>query len=412
MNYIKFIRRLNTKDAVIIGLGSMIGAGIFTVAGPAVFVAGSGLLISVFLAGIIAFLNALSMAQLASLYPHSGGVYLYAQKQLGDLWGFLAGWGFIIGKIASCTAMALTFGLYAAPNYPRITAISMIILLSLINYFGIKKTAFVTKILLFIVLFSLAVVLFSAFAGGTINISRIIHPLEKGGLAGIFQATGLMFFAFAGYARIATLGEEVLSPEKTIPKAIFISLGITLGLYILLMAFTLLSLETEKIALSKTPLALVVESSRYFVLAPIVRLGASFASLSVLLSLMAGIGRTIFAMASNNDLPAWFSTIHPKYHVPYRAELSLCLIICLLLIFTDIRSVIGFSSFAILFYYTLANISAWKLHPSERKIPRWTSLLGAFACLAIAAHLPLNSIFIGLIIFGVGLVFYLYLRKI
>lgn len=405
-DFTRLARRLNTKDAVVLGLGSMIGAGIFAAAGPATAAAGSGILIGVLIAGFIAYLNATTMAQLAALYPESGGTYVYGQKQLGRIWGFLAGWGFVIGKLASCTAMALTFAFYAAPDYAKPLAVASVLILTLVNYLGVKKTAFVTKILVSIVLVSLMIVAFAALSGGAADTSRLSGWTDRGGIAGILQSAGIMFFAFAGYARIATLGEEVISPQKTIPRAILIALGITLVFYISIITITVLSVDIENLAHAKAPLVLAVESGTYSYLAPVVRIGACFASLGVLLSLMAGISRTTFAMAANQDIPHWFSAVHPIHRVPHRAELAVGLIIASVVGVADLRSAIGFSSFAILVYYAIANIASWTLKPEQRRFPRWMSAAGAVSCAVVAINLPLISVVGGILLFGLGLLIY------
>lgn len=402
----RLARRLDTKDAVVLGLGSMIGAGIFAAAGPAAAAAGSGILIGVIIAGLIAYLNATTMAQLAAIYPESGGTYVYGQKRLGKIWGFLAGWGFVIGKLASCTAMALTFAFYAAPSFAKPLAIGAVLLLTFVNYLGVRKTAFVTKILVCVVLASLGLVAIVSLGGGSADISRLSGWTDRGGVTGILQSAGIMFFAFAGYARIATLGEEVISPQKTIPRAILIALAITLLVYISIITITVLCVDIAELANAKAPLVLAVESGAFSYLSPVVRIGACFASLGVLLSLMAGISRTTFAMAANRDLPQWFSAVHPVHKVPHRAELAVGIIIALVVGVADLRSAIGFSSFAILVYYAIANVAAWTLKPEQRRWPRWMSVAGVFFCGIVAINLPLMSVVGGIVLFGLGLLIY------
>ncbi len=135
----RLARRLGTRDAVVIGLGSMIGAGVFAAIGPAAAVAGGGLLIGLALAAVVAYCNATSSAQLAALYPASGGTYVYGRKRLGHLWGFLAGWGFVIGKTASCAAMALTFGSYVAPDLARPLGIGAVVALTAVQFRYIER---------------------------------------------------------------------------------------------------------------------------------------------------------------------------------------------------------------------------------------------------------------------------------
>lgn len=399
-------RRLNTTDAVVLGLGSMIGAGIFAAAGPAAAAAGNGLLIGVVLAGAIAFLNAITMAQLAAIYPESGGTYVYGGRRLGPFWGFLAGWGFVIGKLASCTAMALTFAFYVSPAHARPLAVAAVLGLTMINSRGIRKTSLATKILVAVVLAALSVVCGAALAGGGARFSRITSLSLDHGLHGVLQAGGMMFFAFAGYARIATLGEEVLEPRKTIPRAILLALGLTLLIYLVVMATAVLCVDVTDLARSKSPLALAVESGAYAALSPIVRIGAGVACLGVLLSLMAGISRTVFAMAANGDLPRRFSVVHPELRIPLRAELAVGAVVALIVGLADLRSAIGFSSFAILSYYAIANVAAWRLRPEERRWPRALAAAGFGACAVVALSLPPESVFGGLLLFAVGSVFY------
>ncbi len=407
----RLARRLGTLDAVVIGLGSMIGAGIFVAAGPAANAAGSGIIAGVLIAGVIAFLNAMTMAQLAAVYPESGGTYIYGRKLLGHYWGFMAGWGFVIGKLASCTAMALSFAYYTSAAYPKALAAGSVIFLTLVNSFGVKKTATLTKVLVTLVIFSLIVAVFATLFGGSAHFARLGGWTDRGGVSGILQAAGMMFFAFAGYARVATLGEEIINPRKTIPRAMIISLSITLLIYIIVITAVVMSMEMSLLVTSKAPVALAIESGSLNFLSPIVKVGACFASLSVLLSLLAGISRTIFAMAVNSDLPKKLGSIHPTYKIPHHAEITVGLIVATIVLFADIRSAIGFSSFAILIYYAIANASAWMLPVTERIWPRWTSGLGLVVCLIIALSLPINSIMGGVVLFVIGSTYHHFVIK-
>lgn len=407
----RLARHLNTFDAVLIGLGAMIGAGIFAAAGPAAQVAGTGLLIAVILAGLLAFLNASSMAQLAALYPESGGAYVYGKKRLGNFYGFLAGWSFVVGKLASCAAMALTFAHYAAPNYAKPLAASAVVILSAVNYLGIKKTALATKILVGLAILSLSIVIFASLTGGAADATRLHGWFERGGVLGILEATGMMFFAFAGYARIATLGEEVRHPSVTIPRAIVIALSITLFVYFLVVTTLLLTVDIDQLASSRAPLALAVESGSFSFLSPVVRIGACIAAAGVLLSLLAGVSRTVFAMAANKDLPAALAAVHSTYKVPHRAELSVGVLVITCIILADIRTAIGFSSFAILLYYAIANAAAFTLTTKQRLWPRWMTALGFVSCILIAFSLPIATIVVGLILILCGSAFYFVRRS-
>jgi APA family basic amino acid/polyamine antiporter len=386
----RLARRLGTGDAVAIGLGSMIGAGVFAALAPAARVAGNGLLIGLGIAAIVAYANATSSAELAALYPESGGAYVYGRKRLGNFWGFVAGWGFVVGKLASCAAMALTFASYAAPSLARPLAALAVVASTAVNYFGVQKTALLTKILVTLVLASLGAVVAACWLGGSADVDRL-WPVRGATPYGVLQAGGFLFFAFAGYARIATLGEEVAAPERTIPRAIPVALGVTLVVYLVVALSALAAVGAPVLAASPAPLATVVETGGLAWFSPAVRLGAAIASLGVLLSLIAGVSRTTFAMAGNRDLPAWLSAVHPRFRVPHRAELAVGAIVASIVAIADVRSAIGFSSFAVLTYYAVANAAAWTLEPEERRWPRWLSAVGFLGCLVLVSTLPLAS---------------------
>jgi APA family basic amino acid/polyamine antiporter len=396
-------------DAVIIGLASMIGAGVFAAIGPAAEAAGSGLLIGLAVAAVVAYCNATSSAQLAALYPSSGGTYVYGRERLGHLWGYLAGWAFVVGKTASCAAMALTFGAYAAPDWARPLAVGAVVALTVVTLLGVTKTAWVTRVIVTIVLASLATVVVGAISAdpSTGNIGS----LTEGGLHGILQSAGLLFFAFAGYARIATLGEEVIDPARTIPRAIPIALGITLVVYATVATTALLAVGPEALAASTAPLVTVVEAGALTWAAPIVRVGAAVASLGVLLSLLAGVGRTTFAMASERDLPPVLAAVEPRHRVPRTAQLVIAAAVIAVVLAADVRGAIGFSSFAVLFYYAVANASAWTLAGTERRWPRAFCAIGLVGCAALSLSLPATSVLVGAGVVGLGAVAWTISRK-
>jgi APA family basic amino acid/polyamine antiporter len=397
----RLARRLGTGDAVVIGLGAMIGAGVFAAFGPAARAAGNGLLLGLAIAAVVAYCNATSSAQLAAIYPEAGGAYVYGRKRLGEIWGFLAGWGFVIGKLASCAAMAMTFGSYAAPSLARPLAGGAVVVLTALNYFGVQKTAAATRIVVAVVLAVLAVVVAAIWLGGSVEPARL-WPLRALSAYGVLQSAGLLFFAFAGYARVATLGEEVVEPARTIPRAIPIALAITLVVYAAVALSALAGAGAGALAGSATPLATAVEAGRLAWLAPAVRIGAAVASLGVLLSLIVGVSRTIFAMAANGDLPPFFSAVHPRHRVPHRAELAAGAIVATVTAVADLRSAIGFSSFAVLAYYAIANAAAWTLAPEQRRWPRTLAGGGVLGCLALAVTLPSSSAVAGAAVLGAG----------
>ena len=381
------------------GLGSMLGAGVFAAVAPAAEAAGSGLLIGLVIAAAVAFCNATSSAQLAAASPTSGGTYVYGRERLGPFWGYVAGWGFVVGKTASCAAVALTFGSYTAPDLARPLAVAAVVVLTAANYRGINKTAAVARILVAAVLLALAVVVIAALGGGRSRLDNL-GPVTSAG--GVLRSAGLLFFAFAGYARIATLGEEVVDPERTIPRAIPAALGAALGVYAAVSASALLALGPQRLARERMPLAAAVEAGRFSWMSPAVRAGAVLATLGVLLSLLVGVSRTAFAMARHGDMPGWLDAVHPRHRVPHRAELAVAAVTCAVVVTADVRGAIGFSSFTVLVYYALTNAAAWTLPAPRRRWPRALSVAGLGGCLVLAFSLPLGSLAAGAVVIGVG----------
>jgi APA family basic amino acid/polyamine antiporter len=224
-----------------------------------------------------------------------------------------------------------------------------------------------------------------------------------GGAYGILQAAGLLFFAFAGFARIATMGEEVRDPQRTIPRAIPLALLLAVVVYLVVGVAALLAAGPERLAAATAPLATAVQAAGAGALTPVVRVGATLASLGALLALIAGIGRTTLAMARNRDLPAWLAAVHPRHRVPHHAEITLALVVCALVATVDLRGVIGFSSFGVLIYYAIANTAAFTQPADQRRWPRWLNALGVAGCLALVATLPWPAVVAGLAVLGIGL---------
>jgi APA family basic amino acid/polyamine antiporter len=395
-------RRLGTFDATTIGLGSMLGAGVFVVFAPAAGLAGDLLVLAVVVAGAVAYCNAVASAALAAKYPTSGGTYVYGRERLGEWPGFLAGWGFITGKTASCAAMALTFGSYVAGDYAVPVAVAAVVALTIVNLLGITRTALLTRVLLCIVLATLAFVAVAAIVGPHPSVAGL-DGAPPGGPGGVLPAAGLLFFAFAGYARIATLGEEVKNPSRSIPRAILAALAAAFTIYLILAVLLLNHLPGGQLAAARAPLLEAVLQSRLAAGAPVVQAGAAAACLGALLALIAGVGRTTLAMARERDLPRPLARVGGKHTVPYVAELAVAAVVILLLLTTDVMTVVGFSSFGVLVYYAVANASAYTLPAHPRYAPKWLNALGCLACLLLAFTLPEASVLTMLAILAAGL---------
>lgn len=405
-------RRLTLSDAILLGLGSMLGAGVFVVWGPAVQAAGGWLLVGLALAAVVAFFNATASAQLAARYPTSGGAYVYGRAQLGPTWGFLAGWGFVVGKTASAAAMALAIAAYLTPDgwQPRVFAVAVVVLLAAVNYRGITKTALATRVIAVIVLgLLLALVVTNGIAVSD------GHPWDLPGafpgVYGILQSAGFLFFAFAGYSRLATLGEEVIEPRRTIPLAILGALGIAVLVYAAIGTSVLAVLGVEAVVAVPAPLADAASMGPY----PVVgwwaaRIGAGVAAGGALLSLLAGISRTTLAMARNADLPRALAEIHPTNKTPYVADAVGVLVVCALVWFVDLRGAIGFSAAGVLVYYFITNAAAFT-QTEDRRSPRAFQVLGMCLCVVLVVTLPWQSIVGAAVAFGIGLLYRLVARS-
>lgn len=393
-------RSLGLSDAIVIGAGSMIGAGVFAAWAPAAEAAGTGLAVGLVIAAIVAFCNATSSAQLAALYPESGGTYVYGRRQLGAGWGHLAGWGFVVGKTASCVAMALTVGAYLWPAQERLVAVVAVLAITAVNLGGLTRTVAVTRVLLVVSLAALSAVVVSGWSSSQASIDRLV-PIE-GDLLGILRSAGFLFFAFAGYARIATLGEEVRDPARTIPRAIPLALGAVLAVYAVVGLTALAAVPSGALAAADAPLRLVVEAGRFDALAPVVRVGAGIAALGVLLNLIPGISRTALAMARNRELPHWFAGIHAQRSLPVRAEVTLAAVVVVLVLLLDVRGAIGVSGVAVLTYYAITNAAALTLAAADRRWPRWVAVLGLVGCVVLVVALPPIAVATGVATLALG----------
>ncbi|GII66039.1 conserved hypothetical transport protein [Sphaerisporangium krabiense] len=394
-------RRLGVGDAVVIGLGAMIGAGVFAAFAPAAAAAGDALLPALGLAALVAYCNATSSARLAARHPLSGGTYVYGRERLGEVWGYLAGWAFVAGKTASCAAMALVVGAYLWPGHEHPVAVAAVVALTALNDAGVRKAAWATRLIVAVVLLTLAVAVAACLAGGRAGLAGQ-EPLATTA-GGVLQAAALLFFAFAGYARITTLGEEVRDPARTIPRAVPIALGITLLVYAAVAVALLAALGPDRLARATAPVADAVRAAGAGPLVPLVTVGAATAALGSLLALLLGVSRTVLAMARDGHLPRALDAVHPRTGVPHHAQTATGLVVAVIAAVADVRGAIGFSSFGVLVYYAIANASALRLTPAEHRPPRVVPVAGIAGCLALAFSLPAASVVSGGAVLAAGL---------
>ena len=393
-------RRLSLGDAIAIGIASMVGAGVFAVWGPAAEVAGDWLLVGLAIAAFVAWCNATSSAQLAAQYPSAGGTYVYGRERLGEWAGYVAGWSFVVGKTASAAAMAMVFSAYWAPDgWMRPIAIGVVWVMVLINILGATRTAQVAKVLVVIAL----VGILGAVTTGWVSAPSVASfGWVDSTPYGVLQSAGLLFFAFAGYARIATMGEEVVDPQRNIGRAIIVALSATLVLYVLVGVTLLVRVGAAGLIDSTAPLSLLVGD--HTVMRVILVLGATAASAGALLGLLSGIGRTWLAMARTGDLPRWFNHTSERFKTPHRVEITLGILLTFLLLIADLRGVIGFSSFGVLLYYFVANLAARTQDAEHRRYHRAWQITGAVLCLVLLLTLPILSLVGGVIVVALGIV--------
>ncbi|MGO0578096.1 APC family permease [Ornithinimicrobium panacihumi] len=414
-------RTLGLGDAVTIGLGSMIGAGVFAVWAPAAASAGGLVLVALLLAAVVAVCNALSSAALAARYPSAGGTYVYGRERLGPFWGYLAGWCFVIGKTASCAAMAMVVGAYLVPDAARLAAVAAVILVTALNLMGVQRSVSASKVIVSVVGCALLGVGLSALwpraEGMRWRADHVLGPLGPGagegtvlsGLdlpwLGVLQAAGLLFFAFAGYARIATLGEEVREPERVIPRAVVIALGAVLVVYLFVGLTVLGVLGPEGAAASEAPVAATAAAVWGPGWAWVIRIVAGLAALGALLNLVLGISRTSLAMARDGHLPKVVATVAGPDAIPRVAELVVGVAVLIVVLFADLRGAIGFSSFGVLLYYAVANASAFTLR-HEWKLGGVVPVVGLVGCLLLAVSLPVGSVLGGAVLVLAGIAAY------
>ena len=401
-------RRLGLSDAVAVGLGAMIGAGVFVVWGPAARAAGSWLLLSLAVAAIVAVCNAWSSAALAARYPAAGGTYVYGRERLGPFAGYLAGWSFIVGKVASCAAMAMAIAAYAAPGRERVAAAVAVVVVTALNLSGVQRSARVSRVIVGVVLAVLVGVLVAGLVSGGASIAPDLWS-GRPSAYGVLQGAGLIFFAFAGYARIATLAEEVTEPERTIPRAVAITVATVLGIYAVVAVLTLVVLGPERLAEVTDPVAAATSQVLGAPWVWAVRAVAALAAFGALLNLVLGISRTTLAMARDGHLPGVLAAVDDR-QVPRHAELAVGAVVLLIVLLVDLRGAIGFSSFGVLTYYAVANASAWTLRGEWRGAPV-VPVVGLVGCLVLAWTLPWASVAGGVGVLGLGVLAYLLPRR-
>ncbi len=387
MNEDSFSRTLTKKNSLYLGLSSMIGAGLFYNLAPTSNISSYSSILGLLLASTLAFANASSSAQLAALYPQTGGTYLYANKVLGKLAGNVAGIVFILGKTISCIAIALTLGNYISPIYGKEIGVGLSVLVFAIGYKGITKTAVLAKWFILIVVAILAFFCIAILLTPSTNFA--IPILEGFSISNLFLSSAIWFFAFTGYSRLATYGEEIKNPETIIPSSILTGLGVTVLIYLIVNWFALAIVGPGIIANSNTPLLVAMDVSILSDFSFLVVFASSIATASVFLALLPAISRIYVAMSRDGIFPNIFSKIHKINNSAYISELFVLLTVVIGIYSINITNAIKLSAFFILIYYSLTNLSVINLKKDEKLYSVLIAYYGLIMCLVLGFSLVL-----------------------
>ncbi len=414
----ELLRSIKTPGAILMGLGSIIGTGIFVSIAIATQISGNGVLIAIIIAAMLAVCNGLSSAQLAAAHPVSGGTYEYGYRFLGSYFGFSAGWMFMIAKSASAATAVLgcigylfySFGIELNHSLYVISSLALLTVVTILVSGGINRSNLANSIIVTITLFGLTALVVTSFIINGIPVEPIRLAFEDTSVSSILYGSALMFVAYTGYGRIATLGEEVSEPRTTIPKAIILTMIVIVLLY-LSVSLTALSVMGAE-AFGQTaddeaaPLMIVAQMLSVPFIGTIISIAAITAMLGVLLNLILGLSRVLLGMARRKDVPGILSVINPKTKSPVRSVIGTALIIGLLVLSGDVIFTWSFSAFTVLIYYSITNLSALMMPKEFQLYPRWIPVMGLSGCLFLAFWIEPMIWGIGLVLIGVGLIWH------
>lgn len=386
-------RELGVGAATMLGLGSIVGTGVFVSLGIVAGLTGPAVVLAVLLAGAVAACNALSSAQLAASHPVSGGTYEYGHRYLTPTAGFVAGWLFLLAKSASAASAALGFAGYAAvlldlpPALLPALAFATVVVFTALVRSGLRRSALTNTVIVTITLATLGWFVLGglprAIDGGGFGVSFWTGPATDEPVWRAFlHGCALMFVAFTGYGRVATLGEEVRDPEVTIPRAITATLVASTLLYAAVAAVGVGAAGADVLAegvASAAPLAAAASAMGLPAGRPVLVLGAVTAMLGVLLNLLLGLSRVLLAMGRRGDMPAATARVDPGGS-PTVAVVVIGGVIAGLTLLGSVRATWSFSAFCVLVYYALTNLCALRLPPEARLYPQPVAVIGLAAC--------------------------------
>ena len=406
-----------------LGLGAMIGTGVFVSIGIAAGVSGPAVVPAIAIAAFVAVCNALSSAQLAAAHPVSGGTYEYGYQHLTPAFGFSAGWMFLCAKSASAAPAALGFAgylMHALGWQERWTviwlAVSVSVAISLLVLSGMKQSNVMNIVIVSVTLLSLGLFITSALPAAVSSGRKNLSLLSGGSsFTGFLQACALMFVAYTGYGRIATMGEEVKKPRQTIPRAIIGAMAIAAIIYIGVGIVAVGSYGAEAFGAvtqrGAAPLESVLRVLNDPVIAQFVAIGAVAAMLGVLLNLILGLSRVVLAMGRRGDLPALFSRLNKTQTTPVAAVVGVGTVVTVLTLIGNVKVTWSFSAFTVLIYYAVTNLAALRLPKVQRRYSRFFAWVGLLSCLFLAFWVDPKVWVVGLAILGAGLGWHLLHRR-
>lgn len=417
-------RAIKTPGAILMGLGSIIGTGIFVSIAIATQVSGNGIVIAIIIAAILATFNGLSSAQLAASHPVSGGTYEYGYRFLNSYFGFTAGWMFLIAKSASAATAVLGcvgYLFYAfdigAPNWGIVVAGLLLLLIT--TYLvsgGISRSNRANKYIVTTTIIGLASLVITGLFINGLPSQPVTDAFTDISISSILYASALMFVAYTGYGRIATLGEEVAEPRTTIPKAIILAMVFIVILYLAVSLTALQVMGTDAFGNTvdgeAAPLMMVAQALSVPVIGPVITIAAITAMLGVLLNLLLGLSRVMLSMARRKDLPEILAAVNPETKSPAASVWMTGLIIGFLVLSGDVVFTWSFSAFTVLIYYAITNLSAFVMPKDLRLYPRWIPAMGLFGCLFLAFWIEPKILMIGLVLIGAGLIWHAFSLKI
>lgn len=413
-------RELGVFGAVMLGLGSIVGTGVFVSIGIAAGVTGSSLMFAVMLAALVASFNGLSSAQLAANHAVSGGTYEYAYKFLNPILGFSAGWMFLLAKSASAATAALGFSAYfldlinASSAFLIPIALLGVLVLTFVVLSGLRRSNFTNTIIVGITLFALLIFILLGSPSAVSNSSVYLDFAFEGGWQGFFYASALMFVAYTGYGRIATMGEEVKNPRQTIPKAMIITLAVSMLLYsaVAFVAVGLLGSTalSDAVSASNAPLEVAAQALNIPLLRQLIAMAAISAMLGVLLNLILGLSRVLMAMARRKDMPSFLAKLNPAGTTPTASVITMGIVIAVLVLVGNVKTTWSFSAFTVLIYYAITNLAALRISKENRLFPAWVSWAGLTSCLGLAFFVETRVLLTGFLLLALGL-FWFWFRQ-